>query len=70
VFAAGGDGDGLLHFGGAGERVACQFQDDAHLFFLRQIVVDVRRENNLVAFDKEPGRLQANNDVLASDDLG
>jgi hypothetical protein len=53
------------------ERLAVQFERDLHLFLaVVQVVVDVGREHHLVLLDEEPRRLQAEDEVLAGDDLG
>ena len=64
------DLDLLAGLAGDFEGAAIQFQDCRDLLRLVQIVVDVGGKDDLVAFDKEARRLQAEQQILAGHDLG
>ena len=70
LLAAGRNCDRLLQLFRPFERIAREFQLHLHLFFIWQVIVDVGRKNNFVAFDKEARRLQPHDEVLAGDNFG
>ena len=61
---------GLCRESSVSPSIAVQFQHDLHGLLRLQVVMHVGREHDLVLLDEEPRGLQADDEVLAGDDVG